>query len=120
MSPFFVVFHLMSVSKIISKCIPVFKIICLIFPTDVCEISSCTFALSLIKCHTTHYYLHHIIWIFHTKYSKQLINFSSCLYHCNITVLLIFKLSINQVNRNSFRPVTPLLDQSCRIYTYGF
>ena len=54
------------------------------------------------------------------KYFKHIIIFSSRLYNSNIANLFIFKVSINKFTRNSFRPLTPLLDQSCRIYAFGF
>ena len=71
-----------------------------------------------IKFHPTCHYLHHIIRLFHKKYLKQLNIFRYCLYHSNITNLFIFKVSINQVTRNSFRSVMPLLDYRCRIDTF--
>ena len=64
--------------------------------------------------------LHHIIWIFHTEYSEQLIILGSCLYNYNITYVLIFKVNINKFPRKSFWPVTPLLDNSCSIDKCGF
>ena len=110
----------MYVSKINPKWVPLCELLHILCTTSVYEISSCTCTLKLIKCHPDHHYLHHIIRIFHKKYFLQLIISSSFLYNYNITDLLIFKVSINQVTRKSFRPVTSLLDQIFHIDTFGF
>ena len=53
------------------------------------------------------------------KICLKLIILSSCLCHSNITKLLILKVSINNVNSNSVCPLTPLLDHSSHIHTFG-
>ena len=119
MSPIIVVIQLMSVSEMKPKWLPVSELLRILRSTAVYEISSCNFAFLLINCDPTFHYFHHIFGLLHKKYLNIYIIFSPCLYHSNITDLFIFKVSINKVSRNSFRPVSPLLDQSCRIDTFG-
>ena len=114
-----VVIHLMYVSIINPKWLPLCELLHILCTTAFYEISSRTCTLKLIKCHLDHNYLHHIILLPHEKCFLKLIISSSCLYNSNITDLLIFKVSISQVTRKSFRPVTSLLDQSFFIDTFG-
>ena len=119
-SPVIVVVCLISASKMNPKWLMVRELFCVLRPTAFYEISSFSCAIKCIKWHPICHYLCHIISLILTKYCKQLIFFSSFLYYSNITELNIFKVSINQITRKYFWPVTPLLDQSYHINTFGF
>ena len=110
----------MAVSEMKPKWLPICELLRILCTNAVYEITSCTCALWLIKCHPTRHYLHHIIRLFHTKYFKQNIIFRTCLYNSNITNLFILNVSINKDTRNCFWPVMPLIDQISLINSFGF
>ena len=66
MYPIILVVHLKYVPKMNPKCLPVCELIFLLCTNSNYEVSSCPFALLLIKYHTARHNLPHIIWIFHT------------------------------------------------------
>ena len=99
---------------------PLCKNNCLLYFTSVYEVSSCVCALLLIKCCPTYHNLHHTIQISHIEDWGWFILLGSLLNNTNINNLLILKAIINKVRSNSFRPVTPPLDYSSYIDSFGF
>ena len=72
MSMIILVVHLMSVSEMNIKWLPVFELLCVLHPTAIYEIYYFPCALYLIECHPTRHYLHHIIRLFQSKYFKYI------------------------------------------------